>query len=311
MANSIKISLIVPIYGVEKYIADFAKSVFEQSYQNIQYLFVNDGTKDRSIDILNALIDEKYSHLKDKIQIIHKENGGLPSARKTGMQYASGDYVYHVDPDDWLASGAFALIAEKAAETDADVIYFDYVKEYEKRRSFKKARQYTSKEQYIRDMYNHKVAGSVWSKCIKLDIYKNNEVYFPQYTYGEDTYLTSQLVGYAKNIVYLDEYLYHYRKSNPGAITSQNRKKRHREYALNFLHLYERFQDKTPAGNPIAPIIDDMLIQAGWYSILYNLGLFTSHPYLAKTIRKAKVRFNTNVPFICQLLVKIKACFKK
>ncbi len=311
MQQNVKISLIVPIYGVEKYIEYFAKSVFEQSYQNIQYIFVNDGTKDRSIDILNELIDNHYSHLKEKIQIVHKENGGLPTARKAGMAYVKGDYVYHVDPDDWLAPDSLEKIAGIAAETDADVIYFDYIKEYDNRRSFKKSRQFTTKSHYIRDIYNHKMPGSVWSKCIKTIIYKNNEIYFPQYSYGEDIYLSTQLVGYSNTIVYLEEYIYHYRKSNPGAITRQNRKKRHWEFALNFLDLYEKYSYKYTGRclslNPISPILDDILIQAGWYSILYGLDLFSSHPYLAKAIRKAKIRLGTNVPLPCQFLVKATA----
>ncbi len=310
----IKISLIIPVFGVEKYIADFAKSVFEQSYQNIQYIFVNDGTKDKSIDILNELIDKKYSHLRDKIQIIHKKNGGLPSARKAGMEHVEGDYVYHLDPDDWLAQDAFAKIAQKAAETNADVIYFDYIKEYEKRRSFKKAKAYTDIRKYISDMYNHKVSGSFCMRCIKFDIYKNNEIYFPKYSYAEDIYTTSQLVGYSKSIAYLEEYIYHYRKTNPTSITRQNIKKRHKEYTLNFLDLYEKYRDKyhgkCPALNPIAPIMDDILIQAGWYSILHNLGLFKSHPYLAQAIRKAKLSFGTNVPYLCQIFVKLVAYLK-
>lgn len=309
-----KISLIIPVYGVEKYIEKFATSVFEQSYQNVQYIFVNDGTKDNSIHILEELIEKKFNHLRDKIQIIHKENGGLPSARKEGIKYVEGDYVYHLDPDDWLAPDSFTKIVQKADETDADVIYFDYVKEYEKRRSFKKAKNYTDIKKYISDMYNHKVSGSFCMKCIKSDIYKNNEIFFPKYSYAEDIYTTSQLVGYSKSIAYLEEYIYHYRKTNPTSITRQNRKKRHKEYALNFLDLYEKYrnkyQDKCAYLNPIAPIVDDILIQAGWYSILYGFDLFSSHSYLSQAIRKARIRPGTNVPLLGQLLVKLIAWFK-
>ena len=88
-----RVSLIVPVYGVEKYIAQFAESVLEQTYQNIQFIFVNDGTKDRSIEILNELIEVKYSNLKSRILILNKENGGLPSARKAGLEVAEGDYI--------------------------------------------------------------------------------------------------------------------------------------------------------------------------------------------------------------------------
>ena len=98
MMNPLKVSIIVPVYGVEKFIAEFAVSAFEQTYPYIEYVFVNDGTKDRSIDILEQLITQKYSHLRDAIIIVNKENGGLPAARKTGLEHATGDYIWHVDP---------------------------------------------------------------------------------------------------------------------------------------------------------------------------------------------------------------------
>lgn len=93
MSNPITISIIAPIYGVEQYITKFAESLFTQDYPHTEYIFVNDGTKDRSIEILEKLIDEKYSHLKSQIKIIHKKNGGLPAARRTGLEHATGDYV--------------------------------------------------------------------------------------------------------------------------------------------------------------------------------------------------------------------------
>ena len=106
------ISLVAPIYGVEKYIQKFADSALGQTYPFIQFVFVNDGTKDASIQVLNSVIDKDYAHLRDRITIVNKENAGLPAARKTGMEYVTGDYVWHVDPDDWLEKDAVQKIAD-------------------------------------------------------------------------------------------------------------------------------------------------------------------------------------------------------
>ncbi|MBQ5836463.1 MAG: glycosyltransferase family 2 protein, partial [Alistipes sp.] len=100
MSHRYKISLIVPIYGVERYIAQCAKSVLGQTYEDIQFIFVNDGTKDRSMEILGELIEAEFSHLKERILIINKENGGLPSARKAGLEAAEGEYILFADSDD-------------------------------------------------------------------------------------------------------------------------------------------------------------------------------------------------------------------
>lgn len=312
MNKSIRISIIAPIYGVERYIAQCADSLLSQSYPNIEFIFVNDGTKDRSMEILNTLIEERYTHRKEDIIIVNKENGGLPAARKTGLEHATGDYVYHVDSDDWIAPDSIAKIAAKIAETGSDIVYFNLVKEYDDRSKPKQERSYTSADKwlYIRNMYNHHSFASVCNKCIRRSLYTDNVIYTPKYGYAEDCYLTTQLVGYSSSISFLDEYVYHYRKGNPGALTSQQYKKRKAEYAKTFIDLYQKYCDVPAEKNPIACIMDDIVIQAGWYSIFYNLHLFKEYPWLAKRIRDAKMRLGTNVWFGAQILTKLYALFR-
>ena len=308
----ITISLIAPIYGVEAYIASFAHSVLGQSYPHIQYIFVNDGTKDASMEVLAKVIESEFSHKREQILIVNKENGGLPAARQTGLQYATGDYVYHVDPDDWLSADAIAKIVAKIEGTGCDIVFFNYVKEYPNRSSVKRERAYTTAEktQYIRDMYNHKAYGTLCNKCVKRSIYEENQLYVPQYGYAEDCCLSVQLVSYAQSIAYLDEDLYHYRKGNPQAMTKQALTKRKREYIENFLNLYETYKDIPSAANPITCLYDDIVIQAGWYSLLYRLRLFDQRPYLAQAIRRAKARRHTDVWLIGQAITKLYALFR-
>lgn len=312
MKKPVTVSLVVPIYGVERYIGKFAESAFGQSYPHIQYIFVNDGTKDNSINILKEVL-EKYPARKEQVVIVDKENGGLPAARRTGLEYVTGEYVYHVDSDDWLSETAIEKIAARIEETGSDIIYFNFVKEYEGRSKCKRERLYTveTKAQYIRNMFNHKSYAAVWNKCVKATLYKEHEIYVPQFGYAEDCYLTSQLVGYAGSISFLDEELYHYRKGNPNALTRQGIKKRKREYAMNFIDLYEKYSVVPREANPVAPILDDIAMQLAWYSILYNLGLFREYPYLAKAAGKAKLSTGTNVPLPAQLLVKAYLFFKR
>lgn len=307
------ISLVIPVYGVRDYIEEFAVSVFSQSYPHVQYMFVNDGTKDDSMELLNALIDGRYPHLREKIVIVNKENEGLPAARRTGMDYVTGDYVWHVDPDDWISPGSLASIAARIEETGSDIIYFHYVKEYVGRSSVKKEKEYTMSERdtYIRNMYNHRAFGTLCNKCVRTGIYRENEIYFPQFPYGEDCFLSIQLVGHASSISMLDEVVYHYRKSNPHAITRQNRRRRREEYARNFLDLYEKYRDKSPDDSPAASVFDDILIQAGWFSIWYGLDLFTACPYLADAVSRAHIRTGTDVLVPAQILTKFIAFLKR
>jgi glycosyltransferase involved in cell wall biosynthesis len=312
MKKPVEISLVIPVYGVEQYIAEFACSVFSQNYPNVQFVFVNDGTKDNSIKVLKDLIDDKFQSLKERIIIVDKENAGLPAARKTGMEYVTGDYIYHVDPDDWLTTGSLEAIAAKAEETDADIIFFNYVKEYENRRSVKKERAYdiSEKLQYIRNMYNHRAYGALCNKCVKRTLYTDGILFHPRYSYAEDCYLTVQLVSKASSLAYLDMDVYHYRKNNPHSITHQARRRRKEEYALNFLDLYEKYLDLPSKGNPLCAIKDDIIIQAGWYSLLYRLDFYKRFPYLASAVRKARIRGNSDVLLPCQLIVKFISLFR-
>lgn len=312
MDRPVTVSIVAPVYGVEKYISRFAESVLNQTYPHIQFVFVNDGTKDSSIRILNDLIDSRFSHLRSRITIVNKRNAGLPAARKTGMEHVTGDYVWHVDSDDWVSEDAVERIVSRIRETDCDILYFDFVKEYADRSKPKSERDYAEADRnlYIRNMYNHKAYGCVWNKCVRHSLYKDNVVHFPEYSYAEDTYLMSQLVGYSSSLAHLNASLYHYRKDNLQAITKQNRKKRRREYAMNFLDLYEKYRDVPSDENPVAVLFDDILIQAGWYSIIYGLNLFSKYPYLAEAVRNARIRGGSDVWIPAQILVKLYSLFR-
>lgn len=307
-----KISIIAPIYGVERYIVEFAESVLSQNYPHTEFVFVNDGTKDRSVELLEELIERKYQHLKPQIQIINKINGGLPAARRTGLDHATGDYIYNVDTDDWLSEGSVEKIAAKIAQTDADVVYFNYVKEYPTRSSVKKERAYRPDQQrrYVRNMYNHHSFGTLCNKCVRRSLFDKHTIYVPKYGYAEDCFVSTQVVGYARSIAYLDEDIYHYRKGDPNAMTAQQRKKRKREYALNFLDLYEKYRDVPIEENPVAVILDDIVMQAGWYSIAYGLDLFREYPWLKKAVCKSKMHLGTDVWLPMQLITKLYCLFK-
>lgn len=314
----VKISLIAPIYGVESYIEKFADSVLSQSYPHIEFIFVNDGTKDHSMEVLESVINERYLHRKHQITIVNKENEGLPAARMTGIEYATGDYIYHVDSDDWLSDGAIAKLAAKIEETGADIVYFNLVKEYPGHISVKREREYNAggevvcrdvhqRFMYIRNIFTHRSFGFICNKCARRSLYTENDIMTPRYGYCEDACLYMQLIGYADSIAYLDEVLYHYRKGNPSAMTAQRRRKRKMMYALNFLDLWEHYHGISPEINPVVLLCDDIVIKVGWYSLVYRLDLFRERPYLASAILKASMSRNSNVWFVGQLVTKLYA----
>ena len=310
-ANRYKVSLIVPIYGVEKYISKFATSALGQTYHDIQFIFVNDGTKDRSMEILRELIERDFSHLRDRIVIIDKENGGLPSARKAGLDCAEGKYILFADSDDWLDTDAVEKVMAKADETDADIVYFDLVKEYGHRTSYKREREYTgaTKDDFIVNIFNYKSFGYTVTKCFKRSLYTDNVIYMPKLGMHEDIYLMSQIIFYARSLVHIPQALYHYRKDNPDSFCAQDRYKRHVASTTNLLDLYEHYRDNLK-GSPIEKVAGSILMRAGQHSILHDYDFFEKYPYLAGDIRKTKIscRYRTALPM--QIIVKIYALFR-
>lgn len=309
--NRYKISLVVPVYGVERYIRQFAESALGQTYDDIQFVFVNDGTKDRSVEILEELIEEKYQQLSSRIVIINKENGGLPSARKAGLEVAEGEYILFADSDDWLELDAVSKIMAKADETGADIIYFDLVKEYGHKVSVKREREYSAetKEDYIVNIFNYKSQGYTVTKCFRRRIYAENRIFFPKLGMHEDIYLMSQIIFYASSIVHLPEAMYHYRKDNPEAMCAQDRRLRHMNSDINLLDLYENYRHSLK-GSPIEKVAGGILMKAGWHSIIHGLGFFDKYPYLADDIRKASMSTRYRTPLLFQIFVKFYSLFK-
>ena len=311
MASHPSFSIIAPIYGVERYIVNCADSLLGQTYDNIQFIFVNDVTKDASIDLLNKLIDERYSSLKDRIVIVNKLNGGLPAARRTGMEYATGDYILHVDSDDWVETDMVKKIAAKAVETDSDVIYFDFFKEYSTRSKLDQEREYTSdsKMKFIWGLFNYKAYGYVWNKCVKRSLYEKNDIRFPSYGMHEDIFLMAQLLYCAESIVHLPAALYHYRRDNPGSISAAKTRNRRRDSAMNMMDLYERYMTDL-YNSPIRDSYGEILLRTGWLSIRYGFGFFDKYPYLAEHIRKLPLSLRNKTFIVWQLITKIYAFMK-
>ena len=115
------ISIIVPIYNVEKYLRQCLDSILNQTYQNFECLLINDGSPDNSADICREYV-EKDSRFK----YFEKENGGLSDARNYGIRQSKGSYITFVDSDDWLEENAVEILMKRAEETGADLIYFNF-----------------------------------------------------------------------------------------------------------------------------------------------------------------------------------------
>ena len=205
-----KISVIVPIYGVEKYIERCACSLFEQTMDDIEYIFVNDCTKDNSMGILKATLS-RYPHRESQVKILDLPvNGGLPRARVQGLQMATGDYIAHCDSDVWVEVKAYEKLYDKAVSMDADIVFCDYYKGDETNLTYvHRPIDVTSSRNALYSITKH-VTWNIWSGIVRRSLYQTEDLRFPVMNNGEDFAFMFQLIYNAEKLAKIDEPLYYY-----------------------------------------------------------------------------------------------------
>lgn len=213
-----KISVLIPIYGVEKYIEKCCLSLFTNTIANeCEFIFVNDCTKDNSIAILESLI-KKFSSLNISV-INHDQNQGLAAARNTALKAATGEYICCVDSDDWVEPDYFETVYNCAIGHDSDIVVFGYYEE-KASKTIKKYQEFTGNNQAIyRDFLTDKLRGYVWNKCFKRTLFYNNNIFWADgINMWEDIYINSRLLLKAKKFTTINKCLYHYRTTNNSSI---------------------------------------------------------------------------------------------
>ncbi|OUP56312.1 hypothetical protein B5F14_09775 [Faecalitalea cylindroides] len=211
-----KVSVIIPIYQVEKYLERCIKSVINQSYKNIEIILIDDGSTDHC-----PTICDEYAQKDSRIIVIHKQNGGLSSARNSGLSACSGDYVSFIDSDDYIDEHMIETMVKKIETTNSDIVccgfYFEMDNGY-----FSKSfmpdlilNRSNAIDALIENTYlNH----YSWNKLYKKKVFKN--VYFPEGKLFEDIRTTYKLFLNADKVCLIDEYLYHYQIRRNSIISS-------------------------------------------------------------------------------------------
>ena len=224
----IKVSVVVPIYGVEKFIFHCVESLMKQTMQDIEYIFVNDATLDKSMEVLQSVLTS-YPERRENVRIIHHDkNKGLPAARNTGLAIATGEYVFHCDSDDYLEANALEEMYLTAKQDNSDIVWCDWFLSYESNERYMKQPSYKTSNEALISMLSGGMKYNVWNKLVRRNLYKENKITFPSgYGMGEDMTMI-MLMSYAKNISYLPKAFYHYVKTNTEAF-SQTYSKRHLE----------------------------------------------------------------------------------
>ena len=222
-------SIIIPIYGVEKYLNQCIDSILNQSYKNFELILVDDGSPDNC-----PMICDEYAITDERVRVLHKENGGLVSARKAGTEIATGEYIVCVDGDDWLDEQCLEYYFQIIEKYSLDIIisetvyaFEDETQNYKKNLPYRKGfykKEDIEKEIFpllIQNEYANYFAPSIWAKAYRSDLYKKQQLAVPsQIKIGEDGACTIPCIYYAETLYISDNATYFYRQ-NPFSMTKE------------------------------------------------------------------------------------------
>ncbi|CUP97411.1 glycosyltransferase family 2 protein [Clostridium baratii] len=218
------ISVIIPVYNVEKYLEKCINSVLNQTYKDLEIILVDDGSTDNS-----GKICDKYKLLDSRIKVIHKENGGLSDARNHGLDIASGEYIAFLDSDDWIDKNLYYILYKLSKDHNTDITVCNFKKVYteDEKLNLKSNNliTYTSLEA-LEALYNKNYIQMIvaWNKLYKRSLFKENK--YPCGKIHEDEFLTPVLLNESKKIVYIDTELIYYRQRSESIMNSSFNVKR-------------------------------------------------------------------------------------
>ena len=257
------ITIIVPVYNSEPYLPTCLNSIINQSYRDIEIICIDDGSTDNSLKIL-----QQYAKHDNRIKIMHNKNKGVSFARNMGLDVAKGEYVLFVDSDDWVETLTCELAIRNIKKQDVDIVMWSYIREREgeskKKTIFQ--RDILFKDKDVQEKLHRRMIGiigkelsqpenadalcTVWGKLYKRSIISSNNIKFydiRKIGSYEDGLFNLVYFNYVRTAIFLNEYLYHYRRNNGISITTAYNVNLNRQWEELF-KIMERYIKKNNLG---------------------------------------------------------------
>ena len=236
------VSVIVPFYDVENYIEKCLETLVHQTLENIEIILVNDGSTDRSINVVKKFL-EQYP---DKITYLEKENGGLSDARNYAIPYAKGEYIAFLDSDDYVEKTMYKDMYELAKKEDSDMVECNFYWEYPDKKKEDIGVAYNGKKEML-----EKVRVVAWNKLIKKEVLEKSKVTFPKGYRYEDVEFTYKLIPYLDKVSFLKKSCVHYIQREGSISNNQNERNKEifdvLEHVIDFYKgndLYDEYKDE-------------------------------------------------------------------
>ena len=232
------ISIIVPIYNVEKYLPTCICGILNQSYENIEILLIDDGSQDKSGEIC-----DECAKKDDRIRVFHTENRGLSATRNLGLLEAKGDCIGFVDSDDWIEPDMYEVLLNKLIETSSDVCVCGYWSEAGRNtKQFHCTDTLYSGKEAITALIHGKIGNYTWNKLYRKELFDG--VSFPAGRYYEDVDTLCEVLNNSSAVTVLDTPKYHYRQRSDSSTNGHSGKNLF-DYADAYLARLDYLKDQN------------------------------------------------------------------
>lgn len=254
-----QISIITPVYNVEQYIEKCIDSILAQTFTDFELILVDDGTKDDS-----GVICDRYAEQDNRIRVIHKQNGGLSSARNAGLDIARGEYIGFIDSDDWIDKDMFSILHKNAITTNADIAVcnIEIITQSEMRQN--SCKEHTDilfdRDQAMNELYNNsKLTYSACNKLYKKFLFNNQR--YKEGIIFEDMDASYKIINMASKVHYTSKPLYFYRYNDSSILRKEFDKRLLIEFEIKtdmynfYLEQYPQFSNEVYAERYLTGII--------------------------------------------------------
>ncbi len=215
------VSIIIPVYNAEMTLSICLEALHRQNYTSLEYIFVNDASTDASLSMIQAFAAQFNKSVERHVTIVnHTSNQGVATARNSGLDRATGDFIYYVDADDNIDANAITVMMQKVQETSADIVGFNWFLSFDKNERKMNQPNFSTPWEAIEKILRGVMRWNLWLFIVKRSIYEDHNIRFqPAMNMGEDLMVMIKLLVHANRVTFIDEALYHYRQSNTESLT--------------------------------------------------------------------------------------------
>lgn len=218
--ESMAVSVIIPVYNASATLGSCLDSLSRQTFQHLELLFIDDSSTDGSLDILVAYA-EQYSTGDFVVKVLrHERNRGVAAARNTGLEYATGEYVYYVDADDFIEPDTLECLLKEAQEKELDIVGHEWFLTFKSDERYMKQPLFVTPDEALRQMMCGVMRWNLWLFLVRRSLYVENNIRFIEgMNMGEDMMVMMKLFVCAKRVASINRAFYHYGQSNSGSLT--------------------------------------------------------------------------------------------